>query len=143
MRKIVLAIFFLLCSAAAAAAQTQPVIGHNQPAASPGTPQFWIPWAPVKPLGYCQITSLSSATTLASGCSGGIPTVPGTSVPASMVLIQTETQAVRYRDDGTAPTSSVGFPLATGVTLTYIGTLSNLQFIQESSSATLDVLFYQ
>ena len=81
-------------------------------------------------LGYQQITSLGSSTAL---------TVP---VGATMALIVADTQAVRWRDDGTAPTASVGMPLAVGVSLSYDGDLKAVRFIQQASSATLNVSYY-
>lgn len=81
-------------------------------------------------LGYQQITSLSAAATL---------TVPA---GATIALIVAETQAVRWRDDGTAPTASVGMPLATGVSLSYDGDLRAIRFIQQTASATLNVSYY-
>ena len=81
-------------------------------------------------LGYQQITSLSSAATL---------TVP---VGATMALIIPETQSVRWRDDGTAPTASVGMILATGSSLSYDGDLKAIQFIQTAASATLNISYY-
>ena len=88
------------------------------------------------PLGYCQITSLSSAKALSS-CSGGIP------VGSTAALISVEGSNIRYRDDGIAPTSSVGMPLVEGQAFWYSGTISNLQFIQQTSGASIDVLFYR
>jgi hypothetical protein len=81
-------------------------------------------------LGYQQITSLSASTAL---------TVP---VGATMALIVAETQAVRWRDDGTAPTASVGMPLVTGTSLSYDGDLKAVRFIQQTASATLNVAYY-
>ena len=81
-------------------------------------------------LGYEQITSLSASTAL---------TVP---VGATMALIVAETQAVRWRDDGTAPTASVGMPLATGTSLSYDGDLKAIRFIQQTASAVLNVSYY-
>lgn len=81
-------------------------------------------------LGYQQITSLSSSTAL---------TVP---VGATMALIVAETQAVRWRDDGTAPTATVGMPLATGTSLSYDGDLKAIRFIQQTASAVLNVSYY-
>jgi hypothetical protein len=86
------------------------------------------------PLGYQQITTLTSATLL---------TVP---TGANCAFISVESAAVRYRDDGTAPTASIGMPLAitsNGPPLIYCGTLSAIQFIQQASSATLNVLYYR
>jgi hypothetical protein len=81
-------------------------------------------------LGYQQITSLSASTAL---------TVP---TGATMALIVAETQGVRWRDDGVAPTASVGMPLATGVSLSYDGDLKAIRFIQQTASATLNVSYY-
>ncbi len=81
-------------------------------------------------LGYQQITSLSASIAL---------TVPA---GATMALIVAETQAVRWRDDGTAPTASVGMPLATGTSLSYDGDLKAIRFIEQTASAVLNVSYY-
>lgn len=82
------------------------------------------------PLGYQQITSLSSATSL--------------SVPAGsrIAVVVAETQAVRWRDHGSDPTASVGMPLATGVYLILDGDLTSVKFIEQTSSAKLNVTYY-
>ena len=81
-------------------------------------------------LGYQQITSLSASTAL---------TVPS---GATLALIVPETQNVRWRDDGTAPTSSVGMPIFVGASLSYDGDLNRIRFIQQTASATLNVSYY-
>lgn len=81
-------------------------------------------------LGYQQITSLSAATALT------IPT------GATMALIIPETQAVRWRDDGTNPTASVGMPVAVGESLNYDGDLSRIRFIEQTASAKINVSYY-
>lgn len=82
-------------------------------------------------LGYQQITSLSSATAL---------TVPN---GATKAVIKCETQAVRWRDDGTNPTSTVGMPMATtDAPFEYTGSLSAIKFIEQSASAKLNVAYY-
>ena len=58
-------------------------------------------------------------------------------------MITAEAQAVRYRDDGTDPTTTVGMPLAVGTALTYTGTLTAIKFIEQTSGAKLNVLFYR
>jgi hypothetical protein len=101
--------------------------------------QGTVPGQYMVPLGYCRLTAttLESATPLSS-CSGGIP------AGASMAAIQAETAAVRYRDDGTAPTASVGMEIVSGANpMLYTGTLSELQFIAASGSPLLDVVFYR
>jgi hypothetical protein len=89
-------------------------------------------------MGYQQITSLSSATAL---------TVPqrdlnGLVGTPRIAIITPETQAVRWRDDGVAPTASVGMPLAAGVTLQYDGDLSQIKFIEQVAGAKLNVTYY-
>jgi hypothetical protein len=81
-------------------------------------------------LGYQQITSLSASTAL---------TVP---LGATLAVIIPESQAVRWRDDGTAPTGSVGMPLAIATTLSYDGDLSRIRFIEQAASAKLNVSYY-
>jgi hypothetical protein len=63
-------------------------------------------------------------------------------VKANFALITPDTNGVRWRDDGTAPTSSVGMPLAAGVTLQYDGDLSKIQFIESTASAVLNISYY-
>ena len=90
-------------------------------------------------LGYQQITSLSAASGLT------VPSIDpstGLTVKANFALITPETQGVRWRDDGTAPTSSVGMPLAAGVTLQYDGDLSKIKFIEQTASAKLNISYY-
>jgi hypothetical protein len=85
------------------------------------------------PLGYQQITSLGSATAL---------TVP---TGATFAVVVPETQGVRYRDDGTNPTASVGMPIPAGTpwTFTGAGILAAVKFIEQTSSAKLDILYYK
>lgn len=81
-------------------------------------------------LGYQQITSLSAATAL---------TVPSGAI---MAIITCETQAVRWRDDGTNPTATVGMPLAAGGYFIYNGALSAIKFIEQTTSAKLNISYY-
>ena len=72
-----------------------------------------------------------------SATSGGIPT------GANEATIESDTAAVRYRDDGAAPTAAIGQTIGIGVTIFYTGTLSALQFIALSGSPVLNVSFYK
>lgn len=82
-------------------------------------------------LGYQQITSLSSTQAL---------TVPA---GTDYALICSETQAVRWRDDGSDPTASVGVRLITTIApQKFGGQLSRLKFIEETSSAKLNISYY-
>lgn len=103
---------------------------------APAAAQVATPGVPLIPLGYCQLTSIDAATAL-SACPGGIP------AGATLAFVQPEAQAIRYRDDGTAPTTTAGFPLAVGASLLYAGTLSKVRVISQTSGAKLDVLFYR
>ncbi len=90
-------------------------------------------------LGYQQITGLSVAKGLT------VPTIDpntGLTVKANFALITPDTNGVRWRDDGTAPTASIGMPLAAGVTLQYDGDLSKIKFIESTASAVLNVSYY-
>lgn len=89
-------------------------------------------------LGYQQIATLTSAQSLT------VPSrdVNGLAVKPSIALITPETQGVRWRDDGVAPTASVGMPLAAGVTLQYDGDLTKIQFIEQTASAKLNISYY-
>ena len=84
------------------------------------------------PLGYVQLSSLSSATGL-----GAIP------AGAIMCLIACENANVRWRDDGTNPTSSVGMLFSAGQEFQYSGNLAAIKFIAVSGSPVLDVTFYR
>ena len=88
--------------------------------------------------GYQQITSLSSATGLT------VPAIDpnGLNAKPSIALITPEGQAVRWRDDGTAPTATVGMPLAVGVTFQYDGDLSKIRFIEQTAGAKLNISYY-
>ncbi len=81
-------------------------------------------------LGFQQITSLSSSSAL---------TVPG---GATLAVIQAEGADVRWRDDGTAPTATVGMLLPAGAELRYTGALAALRLIRASAGATVNVSYY-
>lgn len=83
-------------------------------------------------LGYQQITNLSASTAL---------TIPN---GTRFAIIQCEAQAVRWRDDGTAPTATVGYPLSTGQELTYTAqNMAALRFIEQTASAKLNIVYFR
>ena len=90
-------------------------------------------------LGYQQITSLSSAQALTVP---SVDPVTGLNVTPTIALITPETNGVRWRDDGTAPTASVGMPLAAGVTLQYDGDLTKIRFINVVAGGKVNVSYY-
>lgn len=89
------------------------------------------------PCGYQQITTLSSATALT------IPTNICGAGTITAAFIVAEAQAVRYRDDGTDPSATVGQPLAVGVLLEYTGSLSKIKFFEQTGGAKLNILYYK
>jgi len=89
-------------------------------------------------LGYQQITTLSSATNLTVP----VTAVQGLSCRPSIAIITPESQAVRWRDDGTAPSATVGMPLAAGTTLQYDGDLTKIQFFEQVGGAKLNISYY-
>lgn len=69
-----------------------------------------------------------------------IPPPAGT----TMMLISVETNGVRFRDDGTNPTTAIGMPLSVGTqNFIYTGYPGGVAFIAQAGTATLDVTFYQ
>jgi len=81
-------------------------------------------------LGFQQITVLTASVGL---------TVPST---ATYAIIQAEAQAVRWRDDGAAPTAAIGMTIAAGGELRYDGNLSTIRFIEAAATAKLNVSYY-
>lgn len=92
-----------------------------------------------KSLGYFQAAAgaVDAAVTLASLAGGSIP------AGATKVVITVGAQAVRWRDDGTAPTAAIGMPLAVGATLVYeYRDLASIRVISQVAGAILDMTFY-
>lgn len=83
------------------------------------------------PVGFEQIAVLTAATGL---------TPPGN---ARMALIQAEAQTVRWRDDATDPTATVGMQLAAAAApLKYVGNLNAIKFIEAAIGGILNVSYY-
>ena len=132
--RLAIALSALLASASLALSQTYTDSGGTIISGVIGKPAI------IKPLGYCQLSVTTSAVQT-STCSG----FPST---ATYAVVCNEGTAARWRDDGTAPTASVGQPLGTGTATApacmAIGTtLSTLQWIAESGTATLNFSFYK
>lgn len=83
-------------------------------------------------LGYQQI----SAITLNAATALTVPT------GAHTAFIQCETLDVRWRDDGTNPTASVGMILQAGQTLVYSVTSFPIKFIRTGTTSVLNVTYY-
>lgn len=92
-----------------------------------------------RPLGYQQISNAA----LASAVGLTLPTLPAGSLGVGYVVIQCQGGTVRWRDDGTAPSASVGMTIPQGAELDYVGEPSAIKFIVSTGSPTLDVSFYE
>jgi hypothetical protein len=89
----------------------------------------------LSPKGYQQITDMSASTAL---------TVPK---GAEYALVQAETADVRWRDDGTAPTSSVGMLLDVsampeGIWIEGKDRIEAFRVIETATTAVLNVSYY-
>lgn len=85
-------------------------------------------------LGFQQITNVSSSVGL---------TLPSTAPQTpTYAVIQAEAQPVRWRDDGSAPTATVGMTIAAGAELRYDGNLNAIRFIETAASAKLNISYY-
>lgn len=73
-------------------------------------------------------------------------TAQALTVPANaqVAIVSVETQAARFRDDGTDPTSTTGQPMAVGGAWTFEGNaeLKALKFIGQTASTVLTVSYY-
>ncbi len=88
----------------------------------------------LKPLGYTQLTTVGTAGGV------GLGTIPANS---RIVLIQAEAQNIRWTDDGSAPTASVGMILVANSTLIYSGPMSSVKLIQVAGGGIVNLTFYQ
>ena len=87
----------------------------------------------LKAIGFEQVTGVAASAKALS------------SIPANTrgCLIQVDTTPVRFRDDGTAPTATVGIRLANdAVPVWYVGRPEDLQFIATTGTAVINVSYY-
>jgi hypothetical protein len=90
-----------------------------------------------RPLGYQQIAN----ATLAAAVGITLPVNPPGLIPGYAV-IQCNGGVVRWRDDGVAPTATVGMSIPASGELDYCGDMSKIQFISSSGTPILDVSIY-
>jgi hypothetical protein len=92
------------------------------------------------PLGYAKFSSPSSSTLLSASPAVGVA-LPA---DAKYVLLQAETQNIRWRDDGSAPTASEGMLLTAGDPgFWYNGNLAAFRFIQAAAGGVLRASYYK
>lgn len=87
----------------------------------------------MQPLGYQQFAA------------GSINTAASLTVPAgtAVVILEPEAQVVRFRDDGTDPTTTVGMPLQVGESYQYTGASpAAIRVIAAVAGGILNVLYY-
>ncbi len=90
-----------------------------------------------RPLGYQQITN----ATLQTAVGFVLPKNPAGLIPGYAV-IQCTGGVVRWRDDGTGPTATVGMSIPANGELDYCGDVNAIQFIASSGTPILDVSIY-
>jgi len=73
----------------------------------------------------------------------------GATRPASHAIIQVNTNSIRWRADGTAPTATIGILVAAGSNIEFMdlgddfaGVINNFRAIGISGTATLEVAFF-
>jgi hypothetical protein len=86
---------------------------------------------PPVPKGHQQLTVNGAAQA---------PTIP---LGTTYAMIRAEVD-VRWRDDGTAPTAAIGYPLYAGEELRYdaVTGLANLKFFNISTGGTVNIAYY-
>jgi hypothetical protein len=92
-----------------------------------------------KPVGYAQYTTLTTAKKLTDAPDAGVA-MPDWSIRA---LIQAEGADLRWRDDGIAPTPTVGMIIPMNTTYEYEGDLEKIQLIETAVAGTANVTFYK
>ena len=92
------------------------------------------------PLGYAQLTSIDSSTLVSTATFGGVVGIPAGTV---LLLVTPQTQAIRWRDDGTAPTAAVGYPTPVGAELRFTAaSLPALRVISQVAGAAVNLVAY-
>jgi len=89
---------------------------------------------PTIPRGYEQIV-------LSGGATGLTPPTLATRGQPHLALIRTD-QDIRWRDDGTPPTATVGVVLLAEEVLLYDGKVEDIQLIKVAATATVDISYY-
>jgi hypothetical protein len=134
---LVLGIALALMPISAVMAQSQGahVVIGNETVPGPASPNCtvgpcFVPHVGILSLGYQQFTVATSTA---------LPSVPASAREAFVVCTG---QQVNWRDDGVAPTASVGMPLAVSQAFPYTGNLAAIRFIQVTATATCNVTYY-
>lgn len=92
------------------------------------------------PKGYSQFASAAAVRQLGVDA----PSTGATPIPdgAIKALIQPEAQDIKWTDDGTTPTTTIGNLLKVNTVLEYEGDLAKFRFIEVAASAKVNVNYY-
>lgn len=125
MRRLLLIIGLMLC-ASSARAQTVACIGMTQP---------------LFPMAFEQITVSNTAVGFTAATIG----TSSSFNQAIVAVITVETNAIRFRDDGPDPTSTVGMPAGVLSQTIICGrqALLNAKFIRATADALISVSYYR
>jgi len=88
---------------------------------------------------YLYVSAGASQMGLAVGANTTLSVPSG----ATLAEICVEGASVRYRDDRTAATASLGIPVGPGACFSYSGPLASMSFTAQSGSPTIDVSYYK
>jgi hypothetical protein len=96
-------------------------------------------------IGYCQMTSLAVARTVATvNCTTGAVPAAVTAAAEVVAEICVSGAAIRYTSNAAiTPTAAIGIPVSTNTCFQYSGPIVNLQIIQQAATATVDIEFFQ
>lgn len=83
--------------------------------------------------GYQQAASLSTSSAI------NLPSIPQS---AGSAVIYVEGSSIRWRDDGTDPTSAVGNPVNAGQAFCYANDSHGIRIIGQTAGATINVTYY-
>lgn len=90
--------------------------------------------------GYTQVNAAGTVAAFSLTIPSPLPS--NKSTPVTYAVIQAEAQALRWRDDGTDPTTSVGMVIPAGGELRYDGDLKNLRLINAAAGAICNYALY-
>lgn len=74
-----------------------------------------------------------------------VDTATALTIPAGTdyFIMTCTAQACRWRDDGTDPTATIGYPVAINVEMRYdSGSMSRIKFISQTAGSIINVCYY-
>jgi hypothetical protein len=93
------------------------------------------------PLAYRQL-SVTGAATLPALLAAASPAYTLTGFER-WALVSVEGNAIRWTDDGQAPTASYGQPIAAGTAADLATLFASVQMVSQTGTATVDISFYK